>query len=85
MVVLDHRRIVEPHPVIGRAAHPGRVFFKHAQAGDRLARIEQRRPRARDGVDISASHGGDAGEVLDGIERRAFGGQHRPCQPRQSH
>jgi hypothetical protein len=36
--------VVEPHPVVLRAAHPRRIFLQHAQARDGLARVEQVAP-----------------------------------------
>ena len=61
-----------------RAAHPGRVFLERAQAGDGLAGVEQDRAGAGDRLDIAAGQGRDAGQVLDGVERRALGGEQRP-------
>ena len=74
MVVLDQHRIPQPHAVIGRAAHPRRVFFKHAQAGDGLAGVEQG-GLAVHGIDIGARHCRDAREVLHGVERAALDGE----------
>ena len=75
MVVLDHRGVPQPHAVVLRAAHPGRVFFEMAQAGDGFAGIEQRRISGHR-IDIAARHRRDARKVLRGVERAAFGGQH---------
>ena len=77
MIVLDHRRVPQAHAVVLRAAHPGRIFLEHAQAGDGLAGVEQDRAGAGDRVDIAPGQRGDAGEMLDGVERRALGGEHR--------
>ncbi len=77
MIVLDHRRVPQPHAVIGRAAHPRRIFLERAQARDRLARVEQDRAGARDPVDIGARQRRDARQMLDGVERRALGGEQR--------
>ena len=85
MVVLDHRRVPQTHAVVGRAAHAGGVFLEHAQAGNGLAGIEQGRAGAGDLVDIGARHRRDAGQVLDGVERGAFGGQQRARIAPQPH
>ena len=76
MVVLDHRRVPQPHPVILRAAHPDRVFLEVTQARDSLAGIEQHGLGLTHGLDISPRHRGDAREVLDGVERAALRRQH---------
>ena len=68
-----------------RAAHPDRVFFEVAQARNGLAGIEKNGFRRANGVNILARHGGDAREVLYGIERAALCGQHGPGIARQPH
>ncbi len=75
VIVLDHRRIPQPHAVVLRAAHARGVFLEEAQAGDGLARVEQDRAGAGDAVDIGARQRGDAREMLDGVERRTLGGE----------
>ena len=84
VVVLDHRRVPQPHPVVLRPAHPGGVLFEVTQARDGLAGIEQG-GMAGHRVDIAAGHGGDAREVLDGVERRTFGSEHGPGIAAQPH
>jgi hypothetical protein len=59
VVVLDHRRIPQPDPVVLRAAHPGRVFLKMAQPGDSLASVEQSRA-ALHRLDVVPGHRRDA-------------------------
>jgi len=61
-----------------RAPHAGRIFLEPAKARDRLAGVEQGHARAIDRVDVTTREGGDAGQVLDDVERRALGGQQGP-------
>ena len=75
MIVLDHRRIVEPHPVVGCTTHPRRILLQHAKAGNGLARVEQRRAGPGNGIDIGARHRRDARQMLHCVERRTFGGE----------
>ena len=69
-------------------APPIRVayFSSDAQAREGLAGVEQDRAGAGDRVDIAAGQGGDAGQVLDRVERGALGGEQGPRfagQPQQ--
>jgi hypothetical protein len=50
VIVLDHRRIPQAHAVVGGTTHARCIFLEHAQAGDRLACVKQRAPRARKGA-----------------------------------
>ena len=61
--------------MVGRPAHPRGVFFEHPQAGQGLPRIEQDGARPDDRIDILPRQRRDAGQMLDGVERRAFGGE----------
>ena len=83
VIVLDQHAVVEPHPVVVRAAHASRIFLERAKAGDGLARVEQRRAGAGDRVDIAPGQGRDSRQMLERVERRALGGEHRPRQPLQ--
>ena len=85
VVVLDHRRIPQPHAVIRSAAHPGRVFLEMAQPRQRLARVEQRAGGIVHRPYIFAGHRGDSREMLDRVERGALGGQHGARIARQPH
>ena len=78
MIVLDQHAVIEPHAVVLRPAHPRRIFLQHTQPGNGLARVEQDRAGAIDRVDVAPSQRGDAGQMLERIERRPFGGEHRP-------
>ena len=60
VIVLDQHAVIEPHPVVLRAAHPRRIFLEHAQAGNGLARVEQDRAGPRDRVDIAPRQRRDA-------------------------
>jgi hypothetical protein len=85
MVVLDENSVVEPHPVIVRTAYPRSVFSQRAQAGDRFARVEDNRSGAVDCIDVAACERGDSREVLERVERRAFGGEHGPGISGETH
>lgn len=85
MIVLDHRRVPQSHAVIGRPAHPRRIFLKDTQPRDGLARIQQRRAGSIDRIDIGARHRRDAAQMLDRIERRSLRRQHRPRLPANPH
>ena len=50
VVVLDEDRVVEAQPVVRAAAAAHGVLLERAQAGRRLARVEEDRAGARDGV-----------------------------------
>ena len=76
MIVLDQHAVVEPHAMVLRAAHPRRIFFEHAQAGNGLARVEQDRAGAGDRVDIVAGERGDSRQMLERVQRRPLGGEH---------
>ena len=77
MIVLDQHAVVEPHPVVLGAAHPGRIFIERAQARKRLASVEQDCSGARDRLDIAARQGGNSRQMLQRVERRALRGEHR--------
>ncbi len=85
MIVLDHRGIPQAHAVIGRPAHARRIFFEHPKPRNGLARVEQGRAGAGNGIDIGGGERGDARQMLDGVERRALGRQHRPRRTGQPH
>ena len=84
MIVLDHRRIPQAHAVVLRPAHAGGVFLQQAKTGDRLAGIEQGRPRPSNRRDIGRCHRRDARQMLHGVERGPLGGQHRARLARQA-
>ena len=75
VIVLDHHAAVETEAMIGAAAAGHRMLLQHAQAGRGLAGVDQLRPGALDGVHPARGLGGDAGEVLDDIERSALDGE----------
>ena len=59
------------------AARDDRGFFQRAQAGRGLARVEDARAGAADGIDKAPGERGDAGEALEEIQRDAFRGEDR--------
>ena len=61
------------------AAHPHGVLLQGAVARVGLARIQDGGRSAGDGVHEGAGERGDAGEVLQEVERRTFCGQHPPA------
>src|SRR5258706_8128908 len=77
MILLDEDAVEEPDAVVRAAAHPHRVFLRHAQARQRLARIEDLRARALDGAHELARARGHAREQLHEIERGALRGEER--------
>ena len=76
MIVLDQHSVIEAHPVVLRAAHPGRIFFQRAEAGNRLSSIEQDGAGTLHGVDVAPRLGRNAGQMLQRVQRRPLGGQH---------
>ena len=54
VVVLDQDRVVETHAVVRAAAAADGVLLERAQAGRRLAGVEDRRAGAGDEVDVAA-------------------------------
>ena len=66
-----------PETVVLRAAHFDGVFFKHAQAGRGLARVQKFRLGIAQRQYVLTRHGGDAGEALHEIQRAAFAGENR--------
>src|SRR5207237_7545763 len=81
MVLLDEDRVVEPGPVIRAAAAADRVLLERAEAGCRLARVEDRRAGAVDSVDEGARERGDPTETAEQVERGAFAREDRACRP----
>ena len=72
VVVLDQHAVVEPEAVVARAAGRDRVLLKHAQARRSLARVNDLRVRALDGLDEAARERRDAGEALHQVQGEAF-------------
>jgi len=59
VVVLDHRHVVQPHPLVRPTPAPNRVLLELAQPGRGLSRVEDERPGALQGVDPAPGVGGD--------------------------
>ena len=76
MIILDEQAIIHPHAMIFRATHARGIFFQKAQARYGLARVEQRRARPLDQVDIAARQRRDARQMLERVERTALGREH---------
>ncbi len=81
VVVLDQDRVVEPDAVVRAAAAADGVLLERAQAGRRLARVEDRRAGALDRVDVAARQRRDAAEAAEQVERSALAGEHGARRP----
>ena len=68
--------------MVRAAAAANGVFLQVAQAGRRLPCVEDDAVGARRGLYITRCQGGDAGEALDEVERRALPREDRLCRPR---
>jgi hypothetical protein len=75
MVVLDQRHVVKPEAMIAPAAAGDGIFLEAAPTGRRLARVENLRAAAFDGLNELRRQRGHAGKALNKIERDAFGGK----------
>ena len=70
VVFLDQDAVVEREPLVRAAADAHRVLLRQAQAGQRLARVEDARARAFDRIDETARRGRDARQQLQEVQRR---------------
>ena len=77
VVVLDQDRVVEPEAVVEAAAAAHRVFLERAQPGRGLPGAADAGLAGPDLAHIGSGGGGDAGQMLDEIERHALRRQHR--------
>ena len=71
--------------MVVRAAHSCRIFLEHAQPRNGFPGIEQDCPGAGDRIDISAREGRNARQMLQRVERRPFGSEHRARIAGKSH
>ena len=69
MVVLDHRDVVQAHPLVGAPAAAHRVLLQGAQPGRRLAGVQDRRAGALERVGPPTGVRGDAGEPADQVQQ----------------
>ena len=83
VVVLHEHRVVEAEAVVATAAAGDGVLLELAEAGSRLARVEDRRARALDRVDVAARERRDPGETTEEVERDALAGQDRALRARE--
>ena len=87
VVVLDQDPRRQIRSVVVAASGTHGVFFQGAHAGHGLARIGDAQLGAAGRRHVGLGQGGDAGQPLDEIKRRAFARQHRlpparaPSQP----
>ena len=72
MVFLDQHAAVETKAMVMPAADADRVLFDDAQAGMRLAGVDNLGVSSRDRIDERARRGRDSGEELHKVERGAF-------------
>ena len=73
VVVLDENAVVEAEAMVRPAARAHGVFLDRAQAGKRLADVDDARLRATHGLDDPRGGRGDAAHVADKVERDALG------------
>ena len=78
VVLLDEYRVVEAAAVRGPAAGHDRRLLERAQAGGRLARVEDPRAGPGDGLDVARGQGRDAGQAPEEVERDPLAGEDRP-------
>ncbi len=72
VVVLDHRDVVEAHPLVGASASAHGVLLQVTHPRRRLARVEDHRPRAIEPIGPAPGVGGDPREPRDDVEHRAL-------------
>ena len=77
VVVLDQDGVVQAGAVVGAAAAGHGVLVQRAQAGGRLARVQQLHAGSGHQVGVAPCRRGDAGHPLQQVERGAL-----PCQQR---
>ena len=70
--------VVQTGAVVRAAAAAHRVLLERAQAGRRLARVEDARGRALGQLDEAARERGDPAQAADEVERDALAGEDRP-------
>ena len=75
--VFDQDHVVESGAVIGGAPGGHGGFFQQAKPGGRLPGVENHGARAADRLDVSARHGGNAGEPLEEIQCGPLRGENR--------
>jgi len=78
VVFLDQDAVVEPDALVLSAARAHRVFFGQAQAGQRLAGVEDGGARAGDGCDVRPGRRRHGRQGLQEIQRRPLGGEQCP-------
>ena len=62
--------------MVRSAAYARCVFFQQPKAGNGFSRIQKGATRSSDGIDILPCHCRNTREMLHGIKRRAFCGEH---------
>ena len=75
VVFLDQDRVEQADAMIRAAAAAHGVFLREPQPRDRLARVEDAAPGARDGLDVSAGQRRGCGKRLQEVERSSFTGE----------
>src|SRR5438105_2117906 len=81
MVVLDQDPVMEAEAVVLSAAGPDRVLLELPKARRRLARVEDGRAGAGDGVHVGSREGRDTGEPAENVEGDSLGGEDRAGRP----
>ncbi len=70
---------MQAEAVIHTAAAADCVAFECAQPGCRLARVEDRRARALDEIDVPGGERCDSAEAAEDVERGSLAGEDRAC------
>ena len=75
MIVLDQHHVEKPDAIVGATAASHRVFFQPPQTGCRLARVENLRVSALDGIHELRRQRGNSRKALDEIQRHPLGAE----------
>ena len=84
VVVLDQDAVVQAEAMVRAAAAAHGELLQRAQARRRLARVEDRRAGAGDGVDVPARQRRDTGQPPEQVQRGALAGQQRARSRRRA-
>ena len=85
VIVLEHHHVVEADTVVGAAAAGHGILLQQPHVGGRLAGVEQSGLQPVQHLHHAAGLGGDAGEALHEVERRALGGEDAAAVPLDGH
>src|SRR5919108_398603 len=80
-VLLDQDRVVQAGAVVRRAAQADRLLLELAQAGGRLPRVEDLRPRSIHRPDEARGERRHTRQPAKEVQRHPLAGEDRPCAP----